>query len=150
MKSIIIYESVHHNNTEKVAKVIASEIGADLVNVRNFADSYKNLNDYDLIGFGSGIYGGKIHKNLKKFIETIEHVENQKTFIFTTSGMSKEKYLKKFKELLFFKGFEVIGEFTCKGFDTFGPFKIIGGINKGKPNEEDLANAKNFAMSLLG
>ena len=23
-----------------------------------------------------------------------------------------------------------MGEFSCKGFDTFGPFKLIGGISK--------------------
>ena len=150
MKSIIVYESVHHNNTEKIAKVIADEIDAELVNVRNFTDSHKNLDDYELIGFGSGIYYSKIHKNIKKFIETIEHMDNQKTFIFTTSGRGKKSFHKKFKELLDSKGFDVIAEFTCKGFDTFGPFKIVGGINKGQPNEEDLANARKFAKSLLG
>ncbi|MBZ9570096.1 flavodoxin family protein [Methanobrevibacter sp. TMH8] len=149
MKSIVIYESIHHNNTEKIAKVIADEIDAELVNVRNFTDSHKNLDDYDLVGFGSGIYYGKIHKNIKKFIETTEHMDNQKTFIFTTSGRSKEEYNEKFEELLSSKGFNVIANFTCKCFDTFGPLKLVGGINKGRPNEEDLDNAKNFAKSLL-
>jgi len=46
------------------------------------------------------------------------------------------------------KGFDVIKEFSCKGFDTVGPFKFIGGISKGRPNEKDLENAKNFARSL--
>jgi len=149
MKSIIIYESVHHNNTEKIAKVIADEIGAELVNVRNFADFHKDLDDYDLIGFGSGIYYSKIHKNIKRFVETTEHMDNQKTFIFTTSGRDKKSFHKKFKELLDLKGFDVIAEFSCKGFDTFGPLKIIGGINKGQPNEKDIVNAKKFAKSLL-
>lgn len=149
MRSIIIYESVHHNNTEKIAKVIAHEIGAELVNVRNFADSHKNLDDYDLVGFGTGIYYGKIHKNIKKFIENIECTDNQKAFIFTTSGRAKKDFNTKFKDLLNSKGFDVVVDFLCKGFDTFGPFKLIGGINKDRPNEEDLANAKIFAKSLL-
>jgi flavodoxin len=149
MKSIIIYESVHHNNTEKIAKVIADEINAELVNVKDFADYHKNLDDYDLVGFGSGIYYSKIHKNIKNFIEAVEHINNQKTFIFTTSGRAKKGFNKKFKELLDSKGFDVVDDFFCKGFDTFGPLKIVGGINKGHPNEKDLANAKNFAKSLL-
>lgn len=149
MKSIVIYESIHHNNTEKIANVIADEIGAELVNVRNFAEYHKNLNEYDLIGFGSGIYKSEVHKNIKKFVETTEHRDNQKTFIFTTSGTGKESYNKKFKDFLNLKGFDVIAEFACKGFDTFGLLKIIGGISKGRPNEDDIANAKNFAKSLL-
>lgn len=149
MKSIVIYESIHHNNTEKIAKVISDEIGAELVNVKNFADSHKNLDDYDLVGFGSGIYYGKIHKNIKKFIETTEHMDNQKIFIFTTSGRLKEDFINKFKELLNSNGFDVVADFSCKGFDTFGPLRLIGGINKDQPNEEDLANAKSFAEALL-
>jgi flavodoxin len=149
MKSIIIYESVHHHNTEKVAKVIANEIGAELVNVRNFNDSHENLDDYDLVGFGSGIYYSKIHKNIKKFIDTTEHMDNQKTFIFTTSGRGETSLHKKFKEILNSKGFDVVSEFACKGFDTFLPFKLVGGLNNGQPNEEDLANAREFAKYLL-
>lgn len=149
MKSIIIYESIHHNNTEKIAKTIANEINAELVNVKNFNDSHRNLDDYDLVGFGSGIYYGKIHKNIKKFIENIEHMDNQKTFIFTTSGRDKKDFNEKFRDILDLNGFNVIADFNCKGFDTFGPIKLIGGINKGRPNEKDVDNAKKFSKSLL-
>ena len=147
MKSIVIYESVHHNNTEKIAKVIAKELGSELVNVRNM--NIDDINKYDLVGFGSGIYYSKVHKNIKNFIEKIENADKQKSFIFITSGRVKKDFSEKFKELLVFKGFDVISTFSCKGFDTFGPLKLIGGINKGKPNEEDLANARDFAKSLI-
>jgi len=149
MKSIVIYESVHHNNTEKVAKVIADEIDAELVNVRKFDELGKNLEDYDLVGFGSGIFFSKVHKNIRKFLDNIDGMNNQKTFIFTTSGRGTTGLDKKFNEILSAKGFDVIAEFACKGFDTFLPFKLVGGLNKGQPNEEDLANAKSFAKSLL-
>ena len=33
MKTLIVYTSVHHQNTEKVAKVMAEELGADLVSI---------------------------------------------------------------------------------------------------------------------
>ena len=32
-------------------------------------------------------------------------------------------------------------KFGCKGYDTFGPFKLVGGIAKDHPNEEDMKNA---------
>jgi hypothetical protein len=37
----------------------------------------------------------------------------------------------------------------AKNFDTHGSYKIVGGINKGRPNEDDLKEAKLFAESLL-
>ena len=42
------------------------------------------------------------------------------------------------------KNCPVLGEFSCKGFDTFGPFKLVGGIAKGHPDEQDLSNARRF------
>ena len=42
----------------------------------------------------------------------------------------------------------IVGEFSCKGFDTFGPFKLIGGISKGHPDKNDLDNAKAFFKEL--
>ena len=42
----------------------------------------------------------------------------------------------------------IVGEFSCKGYDTFGPFKLIGGISKGHPDKNDLDNAKAFFKGL--
>lgn len=147
MKSIVIYESVHHNNTEKIAKAIANEISAEVINVRNI--NINDLEKYDLVGFGSGIYYGKIHKNIIKFVEKIENANKQKSFVFTTSGRGKKEFTEKFRGLLDSKCFDVVASFSCKGFDTFGPLKLIGGISKGRPNEEDIANAQEFAKSLI-
>jgi len=57
---------------------------------------------------------------------------------------------RKIKEKLTKKGFDIIGEFSCRGFNTFGPFKHIGGINKCRPNEKDLKKAEEFAKDLKG
>ena len=46
------------------------------------------------------------------------------------------------------KGCPVLGEFGCKGYDTFGPFKLVGGIAKGRPNERDLEKAEAFFLGL--
>lgn len=55
---------------------------------------------------------------------------------------------KPLKEKLLEKGFDIIGEFSCRGFDTYGPWKLIGGKNKGRPNGKDLEKAKEFGKSL--
>ena len=110
----------------------------------------EDLQQYDLVGFGSGIYHLKHHKSLLKFAEKLPQT-NQKAFIFSTSGQTgnrSSKFHKQVREKLQAKGFDVVGEFNCAGFDTFGPLKLVGGISKGRPNEEDLKNAEAFAEKL--
>ena len=60
------------------------------------------------------------------------------------------KYHNVLKDKLASKGFKVVDEFACRGFDTFGPLFLIGGLNKGKPDEKDLENARQFAVRLKG
>ena len=146
-KILILYFSFHHKNTEKIAKAMAEVLGADLVEVTK-ANPEMILN-YDLIGFGSGIYAFSHHKSLFEFLKKLNPVQ-KKAFVFSTSGAPNGViFHKKLKKELMKKGFEIIGEFNCPGFDTFGPFKIFGGINKGRPNESDIQKAKEFAKKIL-
>jgi len=147
MKTLIVfYISVHHKNTEKVAKVIAEELGADLVSIGQAQP--ETLSAYDLIGFGSGIFYGKFHKTLLLFVEGLHTVPGVRVFIFSTSGDGKIENHAAFKELLVRRGFSVVGDFSCKAWDSWGPLKLFGGINKGRPNEEDLEEAREFARGL--
>ena len=52
------------------------------------------------------------------------------------------------KELAGERGCAVLGTFGCKGYDTFGPFKLVGGLAKGRPNEKDLEKARAFYQGL--
>ena len=146
MKVLIVYNSVHHGNTEKIAKVIADELKAKMV--KPTEEEVNKLSEYDLIGFGSGIYMGKHHESIFQLVEKLPADKDKKAFVFCTSGSSKN-YNEPLKEKLTAKGFQVVGEFSCKGFDTYGPFKLIGGINKGRPNEEDCRKAQEFAHGFL-
>ena len=146
MNTLIIYTSVHHQNTEKVAKVMAEELEADLLPVGQ-AQS-RTLAGYDLVGFGSGIYFMKHHKTLLQFVETLPAVIGRRAFIFSTSGEGGIRKHAALREKLLYRGFTIVGEFSCKGWDTFGPMKLIGGINKGRPNAEDLEGARVFARGL--
>jgi flavodoxin len=150
MRALIIYVSVHHGNTEKVAKVMANILDADLLQLEQ-ADS-STLEQYDLIGFGSGVYFGKHHKSLLDFVEILPMLRNKKAFIFSTSGLRKIRFIHNFdkllKQKLQRKGFDIIGEFSCRGFDTYRATKLVGGINKGRPDAKDLKQADDFARSL--
>ena len=147
MKVLITYNSVHRGNTEKIAKAMADTIGADILKYDE-VDGY-NILDYDLVGFGSGIYYGKANKDMIEFIDSLPPIRNRKAFIFTTSGKGNPNYSSSLAKRVSETGFEVIGEFTCKAFDVWGPLKLIGGINKGRPNTDDLKAAEIFVEGLI-
>ena len=84
-----------------------------------------------------------------------------KAFIFSTDGaprfiynsdlMLKDKMNKDHEALrikLKDKGYEIVGEFNCPGFNKNSFLKYIGGFNKGRPNEADLQLAERFAFKL--
>jgi flavodoxin len=150
LKALIIYISVHHGNTEKVAKVMVNILDATLLQVRQ-ADA-NMLEQYDLIGFGSGIYFGKHHESLLDFVDKLPVLTNKKAFIFSTSGLRKIPFVHNFdkplRKKLQRKGFDIIGEFSCRGLDTYRATKLVGGVNKGRPNANDLRQAEDFASGL--
>lgn len=147
MKILIIYSSIHHSNTEKIGKAMAVSINADIIETKDL--EINTLDGYDLIGFGSGIYRGKFHKDILDLIEKLPKLNNKKAFIFSTSGFGIWKYNNQVEKELRKHSFEIIGSFVCKGYNTFGPVKLFGGIAKGRPNDEDFQNAKDFAKKLI-
>lgn len=147
MKVLIIHMSVDHGNTEKVGRAMAEVLSAD---VRKASEvDLPSLAGYDMIGFGSGIFYGKFHARLVKLVDELPELK-AKAFVFSTGGYGKRSINEQMIEQLKSKGFDVMGDFACKGWDTYKLFKWFGGINKGRPNESDLENARRFAKGLLG
>lgn len=142
MKAIIIYVSTYQGNTLKVAQNMAKELSASLVTTLEAENI--DLSDYDLIGLGSGINFAQHHRELISFVESHEF-KNRNVFIFSTRCRPfLGKYHRALKRILSDKGGNLIGEFSCKGFDRTGPWVAINGYNKARPNENDLFKAKLF------
>lgn len=142
MKILAVVESPHMGNTRKIAQAMAQAEPMEITDVEHLTQY--NLHDYDIVGFGSGIYFGR---HDKKLVELVSKFCGEKayTFVFSTSGASSfDKNNKPLIDLLESKNKIVLGSFGCKAFDKFGPFKLVGGINKGRPDENDLENAKKF------
>ena len=146
--ALLVVFSYHDNNTETVAKVFAQVLDAQIETPQQINPD--DLQNYSLIGFGSGIYGEKHHKTLLDLVDNLPQVNNKKAFIFSTSGTTWElpKKHSTLKEKLKSKGYLIVDEFNCKGFNTNSFLKRIGGMNKGRPNGKDLGRAKIFAQSL--
>ena len=142
--------SYHHNNTEKIAKVFAKVLDAQIKTPQQIKP--EELQEYSLIGFGSGIYSAKHHKLLLDLADKLPQVTNRKAFIFSTSAMTGEAKVAKdhslLREKLQSKGYIIVDEFACKGFNTNSFMKYFGGMNKGRSNAEDLKHAEEFAQNL--
>ncbi|MBU7022627.1 MAG: flavodoxin family protein [Theionarchaea archaeon] len=146
MNTVVIYMSIHHQNTEKVAREIAEPLDAHLATPLDFSSG---ISDYDLVGVGSGIYYAKHHESLLELVKDLPPVNKKNAFIFSTRGMGPVwVYHRPLRDLLLKRGFAIIGEFSCKGYDSNGFLKHVGGINRGHPSEEDLRRARVFAQSL--
>ena len=151
MRTAIVYISYHHGNTEKIAKRMASVLDAKLLKAEEA--NMTALGEYDLIGFGSGIYMSRHHKSLLKLIDSLPMVKERKAFIFSTAGRGEPTMVRNHRALrtrLERKGFIIVGEFSCYAWDTFFLLRLIGGINKGRPNEDDLKRAEDFAKEMIG
>ena len=154
MKCLLVLFSYHHKNTEKIANVIARVLDAQIKKPQQV--DLEQLQVYDLIGFGSGIYDSKHHQSLFDLVERLPQVTGKKAFIFSTCGVPgigmNEEYIANnhaaLREKLRSKGYVIVGEFGCMGHNSNSFLKIFGGINKGRPNAEDLKHAEEFARNM--
>lgn len=145
MKTVIVYYSKHHGNTKKLLDAISKTEDVDLLNV--IGNTSANLSAYDRIGFASGIYYGSFAKQIISFAE--EHLpENKSVFYIYTHGAPKGDFLKGMCNIVARKHCKELGEYRCQGYDTFGPFKLVGGIAKGHPTNEEIAAAVTFYRKL--
>lgn len=142
-KLLIIYASVHHANTKKVLELAGEKIAFDMVSVDEVGKF--NLANYECIGLASGIYMSKPHNKIVDFIESYkDELKNKKVVTVFTSGVRNKKNIKMFLNQMIEKGISNTAAFRCKGYDTFGPFRFIGGINKGHPNRNDAEQLVSF------
>lgn len=141
MKTAICYYSRHHGNTLKVLEAMAQEGEVDLIDVTT--RQAVRLDGYDCIGLASGIYGFDFQKSVVEFAR--QYLPQGKPVFFVyTYGEAKGNGAKAAAEVAKEKNCPVLGEFSCKGYDTFGPFKLVGGIAKGHPNARELEHARCF------
>lgn len=150
MKSLVIVYSYHHHNTEKIARAIANILDASVTTPQEVKP--EEIRMYDLVGFGSGIYTAMHHESVLALAERLPPTPSGKAFIFSTAAIIGESKTAKdhvrLREILQSKGYTILDEFSCKGFNTNSFLKLFGGMNKGRPNEEDIRNAETFAEKL--
>lgn len=145
MKTAICYYSRHHGNTRRVLDALAPAGNIDLIDVTQASTA--SLSSYDCIGLASGIYGFTTHPSVVDFARR-QLPQGKPVFLVCTYGGAKGRGTDALAAVAREKNCPVLGEFSCRGYDTFGPFRLVGGIAKGHPNADDLAQARRFYQAI--
>ena len=58
--------------------------------------------------------------------------------------MDRKGFTDSIREIAAQKESVVLGEYGCKGYNTYGPWKVIGGMNKKHPAEDEIVLAVDF------
>jgi flavodoxin len=155
VKSLVVVYSYHHGNTEKIAHAMAGVLGAEVKTPQQVFP--EKLREYDLIGFGSGIYSATFDPAVLRLADRLSFAAGKKAFIFSTYGapafIANREFVEQnhdqIREKLQLKGYTVIGEFGCAGWNTNSFLNYFGGLNKGRPDAGDLKNAEAFAREMM-
>jgi flavodoxin len=155
VKSLVIVFSYHHNNTEKIANACAKALGAEVKTPQQVRP--EEIAEYDLVGFGSGIYSATFDPSVLDLADRLPRAGTTKAFLFSTFGapavFAGGDFIKnnhsQIREKLKAKGYTIIGEFGCAGWNTNSFLRFFGGLNKGRPDAGDIRNAEAFARDMM-
>ncbi len=155
-------------NTEKIARSIKEGLSDEDVELRSINEvEPSSLNNYDLVFLGSGIYASRVNKALVELVSAAP--ELPKNFVFFSTHASLVGYQDGFKAVKrkIKDASNIIAEFDCCG-DNIGLSEAT--LNsmleklppekreeaekhqqwlKGRPNEEDLKRAQEFAQAIV-
>ena len=143
---LIVYYSYHHGNTEMVAREMAAAVGADLCTVDGLAG--RDLTHYEFLGFGAGIAFGRHYEKLFDAVNGIDVSKQKTVFVFSTCGNGIKNQNNPLVSVLEKKARMWPAASHAGGSDTCGPFKLVGGISKGHPNEDDFEAARQFIRNI--
>lgn len=148
MKPIVIY-STRSGNTEKVAKAIASELNCECAKISGTSNpSTPNLDSYDMVFIGTGIYKGQPSSDLLNYLNAINMRTRRQFALFTTCfGWGKEvadqNVVGTLKRALEMKGQKMVSNrYSCFGGG-------LGLVKRGHPDASELAGAKKWARAII-
>lgn len=151
VKTMILYRSKHHGNTKKVVDAIVSAFPRD-VDAVDVASLDKNqtvdLSEYPLVGVASGIYYGEIDKDLARVLQN-SLIEGTFVFSLLTYGGASKWYGKDIDGICRAQRANYLAGHGCVGYDTWGPYKLTGGMNKGRPDGSDLEDMVSWYRDLV-
>lgn len=152
MKTLVVCTSrSSHQNTRRIAEALGGVLHARVVTPDEVTPTM--LAEADRIGVGSGVYWMSFDPRLTEWVRALPDMAGRDAFIFSTSGLPEtalRRYTAPLEQLLHQRGFRYLGAFACRGVDTWGPFGLIGGVSRGRPDANDFEEVRRFAARLPG
>ena len=145
-KTVIVYASTHHGNTRKLIKSILAKYEIDIIDATE--QKIANLSEYDLIGFASGIDFGKFYDAVEQFLKD-NLPENKAVFFMYTCAREDKDFTYSMRTEALKRNAILMGEYGCRGYNTYGAWKVIGGMNKQHPTKKELDGAVKFYELLI-
>ncbi len=146
MKALIIYHT-RTGNTAIVAKAAAAAIDATLIRADSVSD--EQLQGWDYIGIGSGVYWLRHDKKIFALASRIPRAT--KVFTFSTSGLKNWLCVTFYKFVMRVRlkrrGLLVVGQWHCPGHDLHPLVKPFG-LNKGRPHKAVLESVESFVRGV--
>lgn len=123
-------------NTKRLAEAIADELGVEALPISVPVNA-----KVDILFLGNSYYAFNIDPEVSKYVSSLDRKNVGKIINFGSAAMMKSTY-KKVRAVAEKNGINVSDdEFHCKG-----EFK---GLNKGRPNEDDIKSARDFARKIM-
>ena len=92
-------------------------------------NEYPDLHEYHLIGVATGIYYSEIDKDMARVLTNVLQPQD-KVFGLMTYGGKNKWYGKDIDGICRMRQAIFMGVYGCPGFDTWGPFKLAGGVQR--------------------
>jgi flavodoxin len=147
MKTIILYSS-RSGNTKKIADSMAAQIGCEAIKIASGSDaSTVDLEAYDLIFVGTGLYAGTPNEDIVKYLGKLKLKGTKLFALFITWGgapKSDKMALMRLRTLVEGKGHKVLEEH----FAAFGGWKGIL-MKRGHPKPDEIKAAGEWAKALV-
>lgn len=135
MKIAVRYYS-RGGNTKKVAEAVAKKAGVSAGGLEEEISE-----PVDVLFLGGAVYGFELDEKMKSYILSLDPQKIKNAALFGTSAIVKSGNPEMAK-LLKGKGINVLeNSYYCRGEFTF--------MHKGRPNEEDLIKAADFAAAVI-
>lgn len=137
-------------NTRKVAAAMSEafhEAGHDVRTVPLKVATVQDAAACDLFGIGTPCFSSQAPTPVKRFLQALPLLDKRRAFIFATSGGAPGRVLYDLAAALRDKGMKVLGGLLTRG-ELRHPAPCLKGRMPGRPNEDDLADARRFAAAV--
>ena len=144
-KTAIVYASHHKGSTRRLVEGLARQLPIHLIDAE--ASPVPDLSDYDAVGFASGIDFGRFYPSVTAVLENLP--AGKPVFFLYTCARPAARFTAAMEQAAAERSAPVLGTYGCRGFNTYGPLKLIGGMNKGHPTEAEFSAARTFVSNIL-